>query len=109
MNHVLGTMIFPGGTIALGLPTGFCRPGFNDDGSPKDKLDVRLHAKDDTDNPPEWDRFNIAVWAMVKDGYLFVRTYAPRVNRTWVDVVEGGTLDMVPGAVNVAEFIDEMD
>lgn len=48
---------------------------------------------------------------MVKDGVLFVRTYCPRVNRCYVDVVQGGALD-APGlehAIDVGEFQDEMD
>ena len=54
-------------------------------------------------------RFTDAGWAMMEDGYLFVRTYSPRLNRTFLDIVEGGTMELVPGAVNVGEFVEEID
>ncbi len=107
-GHVLGTKIYPGvGNIALGLPKGFCRPGRDADGKrTRNTMDIRLWT---AGTSPAWDRLNVPVWAMERDGHLFVRTYAPRVNQTWVDVIEGGTLGMVPNAINVAEFIDEID
>ena len=49
------------------------------------------------------------VWAQEKDGYLFVRTWSPRINKTYVDVVKGGTMAMVPGAIDVADFKGEID
>jgi hypothetical protein len=58
---------------------------------------------------PDWDRFNVPVWAMEKDGFLFVRTFAPRLDEGSVDVIEGGTLKMVPQAIDISPFIDEMD
>jgi hypothetical protein len=36
-------------------------------------------------------------------------TYSPRINETRVDVVEGGTLDLVPGAFDVGTVYDEID
>ena len=106
MSHVLGTVLGLGNTIALGLPKGFNKPGLRENFECRNRMDIRLWEKD---TYPEWDRFNIAVWAMKEDGFLFVRTYAPRINHTWVDVIEGGALELCPGAVNVAEFIDEID
>lgn len=52
---------------------------------------------------------NVAVWAMEKDGFLFVRTYIPRINVGFVDVVDGGTMDMVPNAINASEFYEDID
>jgi len=46
---------------------------------------------------------------MVKDGFLFVRTYSPRINHCSIDVIEAGDLDMVPEAIDVGKFIDEID
>lgn len=69
---------------------------------------MRLYTKDGFKNDI-WSRFNVAVWAMERDGFLFVRTYMPRVDVTVVDVIEGGTLALVPDAVNVGEFVDEID
>lgn len=110
-GHVLGTIIAGVGNIALGMPKGFNKPGWRQtDRQEKDRtrstMDIRLWVKGTS---PEWNRLNVAVWAMEKDGYLFVRTFAPRVNTTWVDVIEGGTMDLVPVAINVADFIDEID
>lgn len=115
-SWVAGTTLLGVGTFALGLPKGFNRVGTTFRTDPMTgkleltsavKMEVRLHPK--SAPPPTWDRLNVAVWAMEKDGFLFVRTYSPRVNRSYVDVIEGGTLDMCPGALNVGEFADEID
>lgn len=108
-KHVLGTMLGLGNNIALGLPKGFCRPGVDTEANPRrarNKIDVRLWP---SGTKPEWDRLNVPVWAMVEDGFLFVRTFSPRINRSWVDVIEHGGMEMVPSAINVSEFIDEID
>ncbi len=104
-SHVLGN------DVALGLPKGFNMPGFEAfpiiyKGKARDKMAIRLFK---AGTLPKWDNFNIPVWAMVEDGDLFVRTYAPRINWGWVDVIESGTLDMVPGAFNVGEIIGDID
>lgn len=101
-GHVLGTYISGAGHIALGLPKGFCRPGPDDTlKDTRNKIDVRLWL---TGTAPAWDQWNIPVWAKVEDGFLFVRTYAPRINRGWVDVIENGTLEMIPQAANVTDL-----
>lgn len=100
-SHVLGTIISRVGSIALGLPKGFCRPGFG-----KNKIDVRLWT---TGTQPAWDHLNVPVWAMEQDGFLFVRTFAPRINMTWVDVIEGGNIQALPSVINVAAFIEDID
>lgn len=107
-GHVLGTIIAGIGNFALGLPKGFCRPGwdFTND-RPASKMAIRLWP-----TPPPatmWDYLNVPVWALVKDGFLFVRTYSPRTNTPFVDVIEGGTLDLVPNALNVETFYDDID
>jgi hypothetical protein len=128
-GHVPGTFLTGIGCLLLGMPKGFNRVGdwynYNDPNllmkqmAEKDRKDsptggydtscvhIRLHTKEM--RPPTWDKFNLAVWAMVENGYLFVRTYSPRINRTYVDVIEGGTLEMVPGAINVGEFHKDID
>lgn len=105
VSHVLGTSVGLGNFFALGLPKGFCKPGFDGE-KIKNKIDVRLW---DGDGHPEWNHLNVPVWAMEQDGFLFVRTFAPRINMSWVDVVDGGTLSLVPNAINVAEFLDNID
>lgn len=114
--HSAGTFFSSLGRIALGLPKGFCRYGRSVPPSHlKEKerdawglnpMMIRLFLKE---NKLSWDNFNVPVWAMVKDGYLFVRTYCPRINLTYVDVVEGGTLEMAQNAIDVSKFYDEMD
>jgi hypothetical protein len=99
-------MIGLGNTIALGLPKGFDKTGWREDGTRRNKMSIRLYLKN---QKPAWDHLNVPVWAMEKNGFLFVRTFAPRIDATWVDVIEGGTMEMVPVAINVADFIDEID
>lgn len=100
-KHVPGTTMAGVGKILLGLPKGFNRT------TREQGTCVRLCDKPDASH---WNNLNVAVWAMEMDGYLFVRTYSPRVDVTWIDVIKGGTMANVPaGTINVAEFIDEID
>jgi hypothetical protein len=96
-RHVPGTLLFPVGKVMLGLPKGFNRV--------RHRL-IRLWPGCGS---PNWDDLNVPVWAMEKDCHLFVRTYSPRINVTWVDVVEGGTIGMTPSAIDVSKFVDEID
>jgi hypothetical protein len=101
------------GKLLIGLPRGFCRLG--------PQWDALLHTENRTqeagfirlweeDQAPEFDKFNIPVWALEHKGYLFIRTFMPRVNWTLVDVIENGKLQAIcPHAVNVGEFYDEID
>jgi hypothetical protein len=107
MSHVLGTFSMGSGHFALGLPKGFCKPGWKDNGTETlNKISLRLFA---AGTSPSWDNLNVPVWALEQEGYLYVRTYAPRINFSWVDVIEGGTLAMVPQAINVLPFYDSFD
>ena len=110
-NHSAGTMMFPGGQIYLGMPRGFNKAGLNASYLSADKPHkaIRLWPKDSPPKADQWNNLNVAVWAMEKDGFLFVRTYCPRINANFIDVVEGGSLSLVPNAINVAEFVDEID
>lgn len=111
-SHVLGTRFSGAGTIALGLPKGFNRPGpdrsspSSDEMKHANTMEIRLWKKG---TAPEWDNLNVPVWALVEDGHLFVRTLSPRVGRQYVDVVEGGTLAQVPQALDVSKFYDDID
>lgn len=109
-SHVLGTSIgAPNNKIALGLPKGFNKPGVSDDGvNARNTINLRLWSKDA--GCPDWDNLNIPVWAMIEDGFLFVRTYCPRLNFGYVDVIEGGDFDVLPeSTIDVGKFIDEID
>jgi hypothetical protein len=89
------------GRICLGLPRGFCRFGPGKFVNPF----IRIW-----EEYPKWNKFNVPVWAMVKDGFLFVRTYMPRLNIAFVDVIPKGELSFVPKeAIDVSHFIDEID
>ncbi len=94
------------GRLAIGLPRGFNRTGSVEFG---DKPFVYIRLYESPDMMPEYDRFNIPVWAMEQDGYLYVRCYCPRSNWLFVDVVKDGKLEHAPGAVNVGEFYDQID
>jgi len=108
VSHVLGTSIgAPGNSIALGLPKGFNKPGYSDNGKRmKNKMDIRLFPKG---QHPTWDKLNVPVWAMEDEGFLFVRTFAPRINLSWVDVIDGAKIGLVPEAIDVSKFFDEID
>ena len=104
-NHCPGTRILGvrSSLILLGLPKGFNRIG--DDHKDNDEY-VRLFVNK---NGLIYDKFNVPVWALEKDGYLFIRTFAPRLNRTFVDIHKGMKISMVPNAIDVSKFYDEMD
>lgn len=94
------------GRLAIGLPRGFCRTGMVEFGE-KPFTYIRLYAK--PEDMQTYDKFNVPVWALEKDGYLYVRCYSPRCNWLFVDVVKDGKLEHAPGAINVGEFYDQID
>jgi hypothetical protein len=113
-GHIPGTNVLGvrSGLLYLGLPTGFNRVGMrfmhgcNAPGEEPGASRVRLFL---TPSYPTWDALNVAVWAMRQDGHLFVRTYMPRINCAYVDVVEGGDLKHCPNAIDVSKLVEEMD
>ena len=115
-NHCMGTMVATSVagivTFALGLPKGFCRKGFER---------IRLYTKMPTD---VWNHLNIPVWVLEQNGYLFVKTYSPRICLTFIDIIKGGKssdintmADATAGKshlqqfkpINISEFIGEID
>lgn len=113
-SHVLGTAMSGVGPLALGLPKGFCRPGYEQGpaGAPtKDRSRNQLAIRMWTDGVhPKWNNLNVPVWAMEHEGFLFVRTYSPRMNLAFVDVIDGGKREeLCPGAIDVATFLDTID
>ena len=103
-GHVPGTRLLGSRSprMCIGLPRGFCRFSEKD---PREQI-MRLWVNGSN---PKWDNLNIAVWAMEWNGYLFVRTYMPRVDISVVDVVKNGTLEMIPNAIDVSEFWDSIE
>jgi len=111
-SHWPGTIAAPGGKFCLGLPKGFNKTGYAYISDlQKDISYIRLFAKPEDVVPKDhWNHLNVPVWAMVSDGYLFVRVFSPRVNTTTVDVIKGGTLDMLPpNVIDVSKFVDQID
>jgi len=104
--HVIDTHDQIKGYFMPGLPDGFNRVGMEmPELSNNDRmlvicwpLDSHMHLV--------WNNFNVPVWAKEEGGFLFVRTFRPRINRGSVDVVECGTVGMVPSAIDVSNFDD---
>jgi hypothetical protein len=109
-GHVVGTTLMSVQShFALGLPKGFCRTQRKPDGTSDNQMEIRLWLK--TEHPKQfWDKFNIPVWALEQNGFLFVRTACPRVGAFFTEVIEGGKREiLVPNAIDVSEFLADMD
>lgn len=106
--HSPGTLIARAGWMCPGLPKGFDKVGaFRAKGDDKRRNNLRLWIHPDM---PDWDYLNVPVWAMEEEGVLYVRTYCPRINVNFVDVIQGGSMKDVPSRVHdVADFINEID
>lgn len=115
-KHVAGTLLHSAATgplsFNLGLPKGFCRRGCEQShDTPRERQEDNLRLFI-APNGPEWDKLNVPVWAIEKDGHLFVRTYLPRKNLNFIDVIKGGCLADIPKLqcpIDVGEFVDEID
>lgn len=109
-GHSSGTMMSGVGWIYLGLPKGFNRVGaYRAKGDSERRNNIRLWIAPDI---PGWDFLNVPIWAMEEDGFLYVRTYCPRINTNFVDIVKGGTMEFIPSdchVLDVADFPDEID
>jgi hypothetical protein len=108
-KHSAGTILGGVGKIYLGLPKGFDKVGAlaNSLNLVKRPTNIRLFTEP---SKCHYDYLNVPVWAMEKDGYLFVRVFCPRVNETFVDVIKNGKIkDVCPYVIDVSEFIDEID
>lgn len=117
-SHIAGTILLGCGNIVLGLPKGFNKTGFYLDRSTgklesANKIELYLYDKTEQDQAAFWNNCNVPVWAMERDGYLFIRVYMPRINHSMLQVIEGGTLQSIKdkgfNPLNVADFEDEID
>lgn len=118
-NHSAGTLLSGTGKVALGLPKGFNKVGALSNCLNYDKISTNIRCY--LSFPVKFYNYlNIPVWARELDGYLFVRTYCPRINVGYVDVIKGGELSnfksklFYDGDVNfpiydVDNFIDDID
>ena len=107
-GHCCGTYIMGSGSMALGLPKGFnkCQIQWGEKYPRHNTIPIRLWT---TGNAPKWDHLNVPVWALEKDGSLFVRTCIPRLGIVCVDVIDGGSIDMPSDAIDVGSFHSEID
>ena len=105
ISHTCGTSMLTNAGIVpiyLGLPVGFCR--LNNDST------VVLYTESDADKAFVYDLYNVPVWAMELDGFLYVRVYSPRIDSCSLQVVEGGKMSSLPSSViDVTEHIGDMD
>lgn len=112
-GHYPGTILLGVGNLYLGLPKGFCRtiPVKEFDGEIVHDPYIRLYTEGTFDYNM-FNKFNVPVWAMEKDGFLLVRTYCPRISRQYLDVIQGGKLADIPkefNIIDVSQFYDEID
>jgi len=98
-NHSAGTFMSGGvGCLNLGLPKGFNRLG------PIDKSIQRSNIRLFTELPT-YNSFNMPLWALEEDGYLFVVVALPRLQQFWVDVVPGKKIsDLPPAVIDVSKL-----
>ena len=90
-NHIAGTNI--GGFVNVGLPIPFARVQYRTS-QEEVRTNIRMHLYP-VDYGTYWDGFNVPVWALELKGYLFVRTYCPRTDQSYVDVIKGGSIAMI--------------
>lgn len=113
MAHIMGTTTPTKNGIvsfALGLPKGFNRGGrcWSDKHRWHSAMYIRLFPKGDT--LPVYDFLNVPVWAMERDGFLFVRTAMPRMGEFAVDVIEDGKrADICPQAFDLSKEYENID
>ena len=98
-NHSAGTFIGGIGNVNLGLPKGFNRLG------PIDKRIQRTNIRLFTELP-NYNEFNMPLWALEKDGHLFVVVALPRLQQFWVDVIPGKKISDLPPTVLDVSKID---
>ena len=108
--HSAGTILMGAGKIALGLPKGFNKVGALSNSLTHRDFSTNIRLVFNPEVFPRFDRINIPVWAMEEKGYLFIRTYCPRINYGYVDVIKGGKIEeLCPDTVNPKDFYEEID
>ena len=81
-NHSAGTMILGSGKINLGLPNGFNKVRNIPEGL---NTNIRIFTSEMAKNA--FNVFNVPTWTMEYKGCLLVRTYLPRIDMTYVDII----------------------
>jgi len=102
--HCPGTIMYPVGTILLGLPKGFNRVGAIDGEYSNYYLNLHTSFSD------SYTMFNIPVWKHLNEfGHTIVRFYSPRVNRGAIDIFLENCMDKIDCLEITKEDIDNMD
>ncbi len=114
-NHCAGTNLIGAGRLALGLPKGFNRYGLfaGPTKTLRDAIEGHMVIRLWPDGlVREYDAFNVPVWRYEEDGILFVRVFAPRVNASYVDVIQMNNTkanQIAAKAIDAKDFINDID
>lgn len=104
-NHVPGTLMYPGGRMILGMPTGFDKIRGADQ-----KEFINIYEKGSI---PEFDFLNLPVWAMEHEGNLFVKVVCARILSIFTYIILGGKMDDLgeykDKVVDVKTVLDKID
>jgi len=98
-SHVAGTIIFPIGKIALGMPKGFNRV--------KDGTLVNiLQSTDDF----KYNNLNVPVWKRLdENGNTLIRGLSPRIDSSFLHVILGDNMDKFDCFEVDDEFLEGID
>lgn len=108
-NHTASEHL--GAYVNMGLPIPFARVQYRDTRE-EVRTNIRLHISPPAQGVRLWDVFNVPVWALEKWGYLFVRTYNPRTDQSYVDVIQDGNFDKLlkdTPCINIESIQDTID
>lgn len=113
-NHYAGTNMLGFGRIALGLPKGFNRYGLyaGKTDSLADTIGGHMAIRLWESDRPYYNEYNVPVWRLERDGFLFVRVFHPRVNGSAVDVIQLGNekaSDIAGQALDAGKFFEDYD
>jgi hypothetical protein len=107
-NHQ--TAVNRGGYVNIGLPVPFARVQYRE-GREEVRTNIRMHLEP-VDYGRYWDGFNVPVWALELRGFLFVRTYVPRIDQSYVDIIQGGSvakvLEQHSGCIDIGPIADKI-
>jgi hypothetical protein len=99
-EHLAGTILFPSGTVFLGMPKGFNRTG-------ELKTKIRIFEKFDEAG---YDFFNVPVWKYLNENnHTLVRGISPRINLPFLDIILENCIDKINCIEVTQKDLDRMD
>lgn len=99
-KHVTGTIMFPIGTIALGMPKGFDRMGES-----MRSIEIFKDAGEFA-----YNNLNIPVWKYLDDnGNTLVRGLSPRINKPFLHVILGNRIKDIDCFELTSDFLETID